>query len=137
MLAEMIHLDDRIYSMSSDQNIPLPSLLSADENSERYYDDIIEINLDRLEPHINGPFTPDLSHPLSELKSAFAENDWPMEISHAMVGSCTNSSYEDLDKTRQLVRQAKYAGLPKTKAPFMITPGSESIRATAEADGIL
>ena len=112
-------------------------LLNADEGSERYYDEVIEIDLDTLEPHINGPFTPDLSHPLSQLKSAFAENDWPTSISHAMVGSCTNSSYEDLDKTRQLVRQAREAGMRKPKAPFMITPGSESIRATAEADGIL
>ncbi|KIW08197.1 aconitate hydratase, mitochondrial [Verruconis gallopava] len=112
-------------------------LLNADEGSESHYDDVIEIDLDRLEPHINGPFTPDLSHPLSELKSAFRENDWPVEISHAMIGSCTNSSYEDLDKTRQLVRQARNAGILKTKAPLLVTPGSESIRATAEADGIL
>jgi aconitate hydratase len=112
-------------------------LLTADEGSDAHYDEVIEIDLDTLEPHINGPFTPDLSHPLSQLKAAVTESDWPIEISHAMVGSCTNSSYEDLDKTRQLVRQAKEAGLIRTKAPFMITPGSEKIRATAEDDGIL
>jgi aconitate hydratase len=112
-------------------------LLTADEGSDAHYDEIIEIDLDTLEPHINGPFTPDLSHPLSQLKAAVIESDWPIEISHAMVGSCTNSSYEDLDKTRQLVRQAREAGFARTKTPFMITPGSEKIRATAEEDGIL
>jgi aconitate hydratase len=112
-------------------------LLTADQGSEKYYDRVIEIDLDTLEPHINGPFTPDLSHPLSQLKTAVSESDWPVEISHAMVGSCTNSSYEDLEKTRQLVAQAKAAGLPRTKTPFMVSPGSEQIRATAEADGIL
>jgi aconitate hydratase len=112
-------------------------LLTADEGSDQYYDDIIEIDLDTLEPHINGPFTPDLSHPLSQLKDAVQKSDWPVEISHAMVGSCTNSSYEDLYKTSQLIHQAKTAGLPHVKTPFMVSPGSEDIRATAEAEGIL
>jgi aconitate hydratase len=112
-------------------------LLTADQGSEQHYDDIIEIDLDTLEPHINGPFTPDLSHPLSQFKRAVLESDWPVEISHAMVGSCTNSSYEDLDKSRQLIEQAKAAGLDKVQTPFMVTPGSEQIRETAEADGIL
>ncbi|KAH6875594.1 aconitase family-domain-containing protein [Alternaria rosae] len=112
-------------------------LLTADEGSEKHYDTVIEIDLDSLEPHVNGPFTPDLSHPLSELKDAVAKNDWPVEISHAMVGSCTNSSYEDLYKTSQLVEQAKAAGLPKVKTPFLVSPGSEDIRATAESEGIL
>ncbi|KAH7126637.1 aconitase family-domain-containing protein [Dendryphion nanum] len=112
-------------------------LLTADQGSEQHYDEVIEINLDTLEPHINGPFTPDLSHPLSNLKDAVSESDWPVEISHAMVGSCTNSSYEDLYKTSQLVKQAREAGLPQVKTPFMVSPGSESIRATAESDGIL
>jgi aconitate hydratase len=112
-------------------------LLSADEGSHQYYDRIIEISLDTLEPHVNGPFTPDLAHPITELKDAVGAKDWPVELSHAMVGSCTNSSYEDLDKCRQLVAQAKAAGIPKFKVPFVLTPGSEQIRATAEADGIL
>lgn len=112
-------------------------LLTADEGSEALYDDIIEIDLDTLEPHINGPFTPDLSHPLSQLKGAFHESDWPVEVSHAMVGSCTNSSYEDLEKSRQLVQQARDAGIHRVKTPFMVAPGNETIRATAEADGIL
>ena len=112
-------------------------LLTADTGSDAYYDEIIEINLDTLEPHVNGPFTPDLSHPLSQLKNAVLDSDWPVEISHSMVGSCTNSSYEDLDKARQLVAQAKAAGIDHVKTPFMVSPGSEQIRATAEADGIL
>lgn len=112
-------------------------LLTADEGSHYYYDRVIDIDLSSLEPHINGPFTPDLAHPISQLKSAVAEKDWPLDLSHAMVGSCTNSSYEDLDKCRQLVRQAKAAGVPKFKVPFLLTPGSEQIRATAETDGIL
>ncbi|CAG8936078.1 unnamed protein product [Penicillium salamii] len=113
------------------------TLLTADEGSDNYYNQVIEIDLDTLEPHINGPFTPDLAHPVSQLKTAVAEKDWPTNLSHAMVGSCTNSSYEDLDKTRQLVAQAKQVGVAKFKVPFLLTPGSEQIRATAEADGIL
>lgn len=112
-------------------------LLTADQGSEQHYDEVIEIDLDSLEPHINGPFTPDLSHPLSQLKEAVAKSDWPVEVSHAMVGSCTNSSYEDLYKTSQLINQAKSAGIPQVKTPFMVSPGSEDIRATAEAEGIL
>ncbi|OQE29628.1 hypothetical protein PENSTE_c002G00719 [Penicillium steckii] len=112
-------------------------LLTADEGSHNYYDRVIDINLSTLEPHINGPFTPDLAHPISQLKSTISDKDWPVELSHAMVGSCTNSSYEDLDKCRQLVRQAHAAGTTKFKVPFLLTPGSEQIQATAEADGIL
>lgn len=112
-------------------------LLQADEGADQYYDDIIEIDLSTLEPHINGPFTPDLSHSLSELKDAVRQSDWPVEVSHVMVGSCTNSSYEDLYKTHDLVKQAKAAGIARVKTPFLIAPGSEDIRATAEADGIL
>ncbi|KAH7345815.1 aconitase family-domain-containing protein [Pyrenochaeta sp. MPI-SDFR-AT-0127] len=112
-------------------------LLTADQGSEQYYDDVVEIDLNTLEPHINGPFTPDLSHPLSQLKDAVSKSDWPVKISHAMVGSCTNSSYEDLYKTEQLIKQAKSAGIPRIKTPFLVSPGSEGIRATAEAERIL
>lgn len=112
-------------------------LLAADEGSEDSYDELIEIDLDTLEPHVNGPFTPDLSHPLSRLKHALSESDWPVELSSSMVGSCTNSSYEDLEKVRHLVAQAKTAGIAKVKIPLLVSPGSEQIRATAEADGIL
>ncbi|OJK01977.1 hypothetical protein ASPACDRAFT_50750 [Aspergillus aculeatus ATCC 16872] len=113
------------------------TLLTADEGSDDYYDQIIELDLTTLEPHVNGPYTPDLAHPISKLKDAVAGQDWPVELSHAMVGSCTNSSYEDLDKARQIVSQARAAGITKFKTPFMVSPGSERIRATAEADGIL
>ncbi|RAK75881.1 aconitate hydratase [Aspergillus fijiensis CBS 313.89] len=113
------------------------TLLTADEGSDDYYDQIIELDLTSLEPHVNGPYTPDLAHPISKLKDAVAGQDWPVELSHAMVGSCTNSSYEDLDKARQIVSQARAAGITKFKTPFMVSPGSERIRATAEADGIL
>jgi aconitate hydratase len=113
------------------------ALLQADEGADRYYDDVIEIDLSSLEPHINGPFTPDLSHPLSRFKDDIMQSDWPVEVSHAMVGSCTNSSYEDLYKTQDLVKQAKAAGIDKVKTPFLVAPGSEDIRATAEAEGIL
>ncbi|KAJ5243963.1 aconitate hydratase [Penicillium chrysogenum] len=113
------------------------TILTADEGSDNYYNQVIEIDLNTLEPHINGPFTPDLAHPISQLKTAVTEEDWPTNLSHAMVGSCTNSSYEDLHKTRQVVGQAKSAGVNKFKVPFLLTPGSEQIRATAEADGIL
>ncbi|KAH7069784.1 hypothetical protein BKA63DRAFT_519554 [Paraphoma chrysanthemicola] len=112
-------------------------LLTADEGSDLHYDDVIEIDLDTLEPHVNGPFTPDLSHPISQLKDAVQNSDWPVEISHAMVGSCTNSSYEDLLKVSQLINQANLAGVPHVKTPFMVSPGSEDIRATAESEGIL
>lgn len=112
-------------------------LLTPDIGSEANYDDIIEIDLSTLEPHINGPFTPDLSHPLSKFKGAVDHSSWPRKISSSMVGSCTNSSFEDLVKVQSLVRQARDAGLAKTKTPFLILPGSEQIRATAESAGIL
>lgn len=113
------------------------TLLSADPGSERFYDDIIEIDLAELEPQINGPFTPDLAHPLSQFKKDVEDSSWPSSISCSLVGSCTNSSYEDLEKVQHLVLQAKAAGLSKVRTPFMISPGSEQIRATAEATGIL
>ncbi|KAG5750555.1 hypothetical protein H9Q69_009799 [Fusarium xylarioides] len=113
------------------------TLLTADHGSEDYYDEVIEIDLSTLEPHINGPFTPDLSHPLSQFKSRVQESSWPSNISHSMVGSCTNSSYEDLEKVYDLVQQAKKAGIDRPRTPFMVSPGSEQIRATAEESGIL
>ncbi|KAF4466227.1 aconitate hydratase 1 [Fusarium albosuccineum] len=121
-------------------NTPTPSkkyYSNADPGSEEFYDEVIEIDLSTLEPHINGPFTPDLSHPLSEFKKHVEESSWPSKISYSMVGSCTNSSYEDLEKVHNLVTQAKDAGMHRTKTPFMASPGSEQIRATAEESGIL
>ncbi|KAK7733542.1 hypothetical protein SLS57_000557 [Botryosphaeria dothidea] len=97
-------------------------LLLPDEGSEKYYDEVIEIDLDTLEPHINGPYTPDLSHPLSKFSNEVQGSEWPKELSHAMVGSCTNSSYEDLKKASELIRQAESVGL-KPKVPFFVTAG--------------
>lgn len=134
-IARYLSATDRAYAASAANGVK-NVLLTADEGSDNYYDQVIEIDLNELEPHVNGPFTPDLAHPIYQLKSVVSDSDWPKELSHAMVGSCTNSSYEDLDKARQLVRQARAAGLTNFKTPFLLTPGSEKIRATAEADGI-
>ncbi|KAH9210364.1 aconitase/homoaconitase, partial [Leptodontidium sp. 2 PMI_412] len=112
------------------------NLLAADEGSALYYEDVVEINLDELEPHINGPYTPDLAHPLSKLGQAVRENSWPENLAASLVGSCTNSSYEDLMKVSGLLEQADRAGL-KLKIPFFVSTGSEQIRATAEDAGFL
>ena len=118
----------------------LADVLTADEevmkNPEKYYDQVIEINLDELEPHINGPFTPDKAWPISKMKEAVKENGYPEKISVALIGSCTNSSYEDIDRSASIARQAMDKGL-KTKSKFTITPGSEQVRSTIERDGQL
>jgi len=103
---------------------------------EAAYDKVIEINLSKLEPHINGPFTPDLSTPLSKFKSLVEEKDWPKTFGAGLIGSCTNSSYQDMTRSEDIVKQAAAAGL-KPKADFFITPGSEQIRATLERDDTL
>ncbi|MDD8018828.1 MAG: aconitate hydratase [Bacteroidota bacterium] len=103
---------------------------------EKYYDKVIEINLDELEPHINGPFTPDLAWPLSQFAKAVKEKGYPEELKVALIGSCTNSSYEDIERATSVARQALAKGL-KSKSEFTITPGSEQIRATIERDGQL
>lgn len=105
-------------------------------NPEKYFDQIIEINLSELEPHVNGPFTPDLAWPVSKLKEAAKENNYPEKLSVALIGSCTNSSYEDIDRSTNIARQALAKGL-KAKSQFTITPGSEQVRATIERDGQL
>ena len=105
-------------------------------NPEKYFDEIIEINLDELEPHINGPFTPDLAWPISKMKEAAKANNYPEKLSVALIGSCTNSSYEDIDRSTNIARQALAVGL-KAKSQFTITPGSEQVRATIERDGQL
>lgn len=103
---------------------------------EKYYDQIIEINLNELEPHVNGPFTPDLAHPISRFAQDVREQGYPEELKVALIGSCTNSSYEDIDRSASLARQALAKGL-KAKSKFTITPGSEQVRATIERDGQL
>ncbi|WP_167608399.1 aconitate hydratase [Maribellus sediminis] len=106
------------------------------ENPENYYDQLIEIDLSKLEPHVNGPFTPDRATPVSEMKKVAKENGWPMEVSVGLIGSCTNSSYEDISRAASIAKQAEEKGLI-TKAEFTITPGSEQVRYTIERDGFI
>jgi aconitate hydratase len=105
-------------------------------NPEKYFDEVIEINLSELEPHLNGPFTPDLATPISKMKEAIAANGWPAQIEVGLIGSCTNSSYEDISRAVSLAKQVSDKGL-KSKAEFTISPGSEQIRYTIERDGFL
>jgi aconitate hydratase len=105
-------------------------------NPELYFDQVIEINLSELEPHINGPFTPDLATPVSAMKDAAAKNEWPLKVEWGLIGSCTNSSYEDLSRAASIAKQAIDKGLV-TKAEFGINPGSEQVRYTADRDGLL
>jgi len=105
-------------------------------NPEKYFDKVIEINLSELEPHLNGPFTPDLATPISQMKEAAAKNNWPTKVEVGLIGSCTNSSYEDISRAVSLAKQVAEKGL-KTKAEFTITPGSELVRYTIERDGFL
>jgi homoaconitase len=110
------------------------NLLHPDSNAE--YDQVITIDLSTLEPHINGPFTPDLSTPISKFADLVKEKSWPETFSSGLIGSCTNSSYADMTRAEDLVKQASAAGL-KPKADFFVTPGSEQIRATLERDSTL
>ncbi|MFN3316173.1 MAG: aconitase family protein, partial [Raineya sp.] len=105
-------------------------------NPEKYFDELIEINLSELEPHVNGPFSPDLATPISKLKEEATKNGWPMKVEAGLIGSCTNSSYEDISRAVSLAKQVSAKGL-KAKAEFMINPGSEQIRYTIERDGFL
>ena len=101
--------------------------LHEDEGAE--YDELIEINLSELEPHINGPFTPDLATPISKFKEAVKDNKWPEELKVGLIGSCTNSSYEDMSRAASIAQDALDHGI-KAKSMFTVTPGSEQIRAT-------
>ena len=105
-------------------------------NPEKYYDRIIEINLSELEPYVNGPFTPDLAYPISEFAKIVNEKGYPQKMEAGLIGSCTNSSYEDLTRAASIVKKAKEDGL-KVQAQFIINPGSEQVRYTAERDGIV
>lgn len=107
--------------------------LKADEGAT--YDQVIKIDLTKLEPHINGPFTPDLSTPISAFGKTAESKGWPAAVSAGLIGSCTNSSYQDMSRAASIIRQAEKAGI-KPKIPFFITPGSEKIRATIERDGL-
>jgi aconitate hydratase len=105
-------------------------------NPEEYFDQVIEINLTELEPHLNGPFTPDLATPISKMKEEAIKNNWPLQIQVGLIGSCTNSSYEDIARAASLARQVSAKNL-KTKSQFTITPGSEVVRYTIERDGFI
>ncbi len=106
------------------------------QDPAKYYDQVIEIDLSTLEPHVNGPFTPDLAWPISKFAAAVKENNWPARLEVGLIGSCTNSSYEDLTRAASIAKQASDKRL-KAKAEFTITPGSEEVRYTAERDGLL
>jgi aconitate hydratase len=105
-------------------------------NPEKYFDQLIEIDLNTLEPHLNGPFTPDLATPISKMKEEAVKNGWPLAVEVGLIGSCTNSSYEDIARAASLAEQAVAKGI-KPKAQFTITPGSEQVRYTIERDGFI
>merc|ERR1711881_374265 len=123
---ERQHIADEAGKYSS-------SLLSPDADCK--YDQVVEIDLSTLEPHVNGPFTPDLATPISQLGGAAKNNGWPLEVKDGLIGSCTNSSYEDMSRVASLMKQALAKGM-KSKGTLYITPGSEQIRATIERDGL-
>ena len=106
------------------------------ENPSNYFDQLIEINLSELEPHVNGPFTPDRGTPISKLKAEAIANEWPLKVEWGLIGSCTNSSYEDMARAASIVEQAVAHGITP-KAEFGINPGSEQVRYTIERDGII
>lgn len=118
-MADYLKADDEVYA-----------------NPEMYFDQLIEINLDELEPHINGPFTPDRATPISEFAKTVKENNWPTKMEVGLIGSCTNSSYEDISRAASIAKQAADNHL-EVKADFHITPGSEQVRYTVERDGLV
>ena len=127
--ADIAALADKVaHHLTGDQK--------AYDNPEQYFDQLIEINLDELEPHVNGPFSPDRAWPISQLAAAVEENNYPANISVSLIGSCTNSSYEDITRSASIARQALKKGL-KAKTDLTITPGSEQVRYTIERDGLL
>lgn len=124
----------------ADAALQVKEHLTADSevyaNPEQYFDQVIEINLSELEPHLNGPFTPDLATPISKMSEAAKENDWPLNVEVGLIGSCTNSSYEDISRAASLAKQVADKDL-KMKSEFTITPGSEQVRYTIERDGFI
>ncbi len=126
---EVVNLADQVAEhLTGDPEVYL--------NPEKYFDQVIEINLSELTPHLNGPFTPDLATPVAEMKEAAKKNNWPTDIEWALIGSCTNSSYEDLTRAASIVEDAFSKGV-KPKAILGINPGSEQVRYTAERDGLM
>ncbi len=124
----------------ADEANKIASYLTGDAevyaNPELYFDEVIEINLSELEPYLNGPFTPDLATPISKMKEEALKNNWPLKIEYGLIGSCTNSSYEDISRAASLAKQVADKKL-KTKSHFTITPGSELVRYTIERDGFI
>ena len=124
----------------ADEANKIASYLTGDDEvyatPEKYFDQVIEIDLSELRPHLNGPFTPDLATPVGEMTKKAQENGWPLKVEWGLIGSCTNSSYEDLSRAASVAKQAVDKKLI-TKAEFGINPGSEQVRYTAERDGIL
>ncbi|MCH2198834.1 MAG: aconitate hydratase [Flavobacteriales bacterium] len=106
------------------------------DNPEQYFDQVIEINLDELEPHLNGPFSPDIATPISKMGEVAEANGWPLKVEVGLIGSCTNSSYEDISRSASIAKQAAEMNI-KPKAKFTITPGSEQVRYTIERDGFI
>ncbi|MCD6178706.1 MAG: aconitate hydratase [Bacteroidales bacterium] len=137
-MAEYLRATDR--ADIADEADKMTAYLRADDevyaNPEKYYDEIVEINLNELEPHLNGPFTPDNATPISEFAKAVKENDWPTKMEVGLIGSCTNSSYEDISRAASIAKQASDKNL-EVKADFRITPGSEQVRYTVERDGLV
>ncbi|MCD6091185.1 MAG: aconitate hydratase [Bacteroidales bacterium] len=137
-MAEYLRATDRAdVAKEADK---MAAYLRADDevytNPEKYYDEIVEINLDELEPHLNGPFTPDRATPISEFAKAVEENGWPTKMEVGLIGSCTNSSYEDISRAASIAKQAADKNL-EVKAEFRITPGSEQVRYTVARDGFV
>jgi aconitate hydratase len=127
--AEVAELADKVhYDLTGDKEVY--------ENPENFFDQVIEINLSELEPHVNGPFTPDAAWPISKFAETVRKNNWPEELEVGLIGSCTNSSYEDITRAASIAQQATDNGL-KAKSEFTITPGSEQVRFTVERDGYL
>ncbi len=124
----------------ADEANKIAAYLTGDDevyaDPENYFDQVIEINLDELEPYLNGPFTPDLATPVSQMKTEAEKNGWPLKVEWGLIGSCTNSSYEDLSRAASIANQAIAKGLV-TKSAFGINPGSEQVRYTADRDGFL
>jgi len=124
----------------ADEADKISSYLKGDvevyNNPEEFFDKVITINLSELEPYVNGPFTPDLATPISNLKNEAIKNGWPLKIEVGLIGSCTNSSYEDISRAASVAKQAAEKNI-RTKAMFTITPGSEQVRHTVERDGFV
>jgi aconitate hydratase len=127
---------DEVAALAEENSAGLVADPEVYNDPEKYYDQYFEINLSELEPYINGPFTPDLATPVSQMKEAVKKNGWPENVEVGLIGSCTNSSYEDISRAASVVRSALAAGL-KAKSEFKVTPGSEQIRSIAERDGFL